>query len=127
MSELYYLLLSAGLCLVLWVPYVLERILNWGLLDTVGFPDNPPTQAKWAVRLKAAHYNLIENIIPFAILVFLLHSMEVSNSQTMLGASLFFYGRIAHAICHALAIPWLRTGGFLASWLGMIIIFLNLI
>ena len=53
--------------------------------------------------------------------------MEISNPQTILGASIFFYGRVVHAICHALAIPWLRTVGFLTSWLGMIIIFLNLI
>ena len=127
MSELYYLLLSAGLCIILWVPYVLERILNWGLLDTVGFPDNPPPQAKWAQRMKSSHYNLIENIVPFAILVFLLHSMEVSNSQTMMGAALFFYGRVVHAICQTLAVPWLRTGGFFASWVGMVMIILNLI
>ena len=127
MSELYYLLLSVGLCIILWLPYTTERILNWGLLDTVGFPDNPPSQAKWALRLKAAHYNMIENIVPFAILIFLLHAMEISNSQTMLGASMFFYGRIIHAVCHTLAIPWLRTGGYLASWIGMLIIFINLI
>ena len=127
MSELYFLLLSAGLCIILWLPYTLERILNWGLLDTFSFPDNPPSQAKWALRLKAAHYNMIENIVPFAILIFLLHAMEISNSQTLLGASMFFYGRIGHAICHTLAIPWLRTAGFLASWLGIFIIFLNLI
>ena len=39
-------------------------------------------------------HNMIENIVPFAILIFLLHAMEISNSQTMLGASLFFYGSL---------------------------------
>ena len=38
-SEIFYLVLSTGLCLILWLPYLLERIFNQGLIDTAGYPE----------------------------------------------------------------------------------------
>ena len=67
--ELCYLVMSAALCLVLPLIYVAARTVSWGLTDVVGYPEDPPEVPAWSARLKLAHNNLVENLIPFACLV----------------------------------------------------------
>lgn len=126
-SEIFYLVLSTGLCLVLWVPYLMERIFNQGLIDTAGYPEKIAAPAKWAQRSKLAHNNMLENLPIFAILIICLSILEVSNANTLLAASLFFYARVVHAVVYTLGIPWVRTIAFVASWLANIILFINII
>lgn len=126
-TDLNYLLWSAALCAVLWVPYVLERVMNWGLIQAVGYPDNPPEAANWAKRSQRAHLNLVENLPVFAVLVLIAHITGAGNEMTAMGAALFFYGRLAHAIVFIVGIPWLRTLAFVVSWVGMLLIFLQLV
>jgi uncharacterized MAPEG superfamily protein len=126
-SEIFYLVLSTGLCLILWLPYLLERIFNQGLIDTAGYPEKIAAPAKWAQRSKLAHSNMIENLPLFAILIICLNILEISNSNTLLAASLFFYARIIHAVVYTLGIPWVRTLAFVASWLANIILLINII
>ena len=47
--------------------------------------------------------------------------------MTLLGAELFFWGRLAHWLIYIAGIPWLRTLAWLVSVLGMILIFRELI
>ena len=63
--ELFYLLLSVGLCGILWVPIVIERVLRIGLSETVGNNPDDNMVPQWAVRVKRAHRNLVDNIIIF--------------------------------------------------------------
>lgn len=125
--EIFYLVLSTGLCLVLWIPYLMERIFNQGLIDTAGYPEKIAAPAKWAQRSKLAHNNMLENLPIFAILIICLSILEVSNANTLLAASLFFYARVVHAFVYTLGIPWVRTIAFVASWLANIILFINII
>ena len=67
--DLLYLTLSAGLCAVLWIPYILSRIQTWGLINAVGYPENPPEVPAWAQRSAKVHANMVENLAPFAALV----------------------------------------------------------
>ena len=39
------------------------------LPDAVGYPATPKPLAPWAQRMKAAHYNAVENLVLFAALV----------------------------------------------------------
>lgn len=126
-TDLFFLTLSAGLCAILWVPYVLSRIMTWGLIDAVGYPQNPPELPAWARRATRVHENMVENLAPFAALVLVAHVAGVANETTALGAMLFFWARVAHAIVFILGIPWLRTLAFVASWVGILLIFLQLI
>ncbi len=126
-SEIFYLVLSTGLCLILWIPYLMERIFNQGLIDTAGYPEKIAEPAKWAQRSKLAHKNMLENLPIFAILIICLNILEISNANTLLAASLFFYARVAHAVVYTLGIPWIRTLAFVASWLANIILFINII
>ena len=69
--ELKYLTWTALLTVLIWIPYILNMIGVRGLVDAVGYPENPKPLAKWAQRMKNAHYNAIENLAPFAALVLL--------------------------------------------------------
>ena len=61
-DELTYLTYTALLTALLWVPYILNQISTLGLLNALGYPENANPGADWARRLKAAHYNAVENL-----------------------------------------------------------------
>jgi len=58
-TELWYLTLVTVLTGLLFLPYVLDRIGQWGLIDTVGYPVNPKPLSPWAQRLMRAHANAV--------------------------------------------------------------------
>lgn len=125
-SGLLYLGLSAGLCLVFWVPYILARIQAWGLNAAVGYPASPPPEAAWAVRARKAHLNHVENLAPFAALVLVAELTGTSGGLTALGAMLFFWARLVHYVVYAMGVPWVRTLAFAVAWLGMVLIFVEI-
>jgi uncharacterized MAPEG superfamily protein len=123
-TELSYLAWSAFLCIVLWLPYVLERVQSQGLGNVLTYPENPPAPAAWAQRAQRAHLNLVENLPAFAALVIIAHLTDV-NAAT--GAGIFFWARLVHAVVHILGIAYVRTLAFAVSWVGMLIIFFSLL
>ena len=50
-TELLYLTLVTALTGLIWLPYILNRIVVEGLLNAVGYPQNPKPQAPWAQRM----------------------------------------------------------------------------
>lgn len=126
-AELLYLTLSAGLTIVLWIPYVVARTNTQGLSDALGYPENPPAPPAWAERSRRVHMNMVENLAPFAALVLVAHVLEISTEMTVLGATLFFWARVAHAVVLTAGIPYLRTLSFVVSWVGMVLIFVALV
>ena len=115
---------SVFLCLVLWIPYILSEIQVRGLSRAVGYPtgkyDDLPD---WAQRSQRAHMNMVENLAPFAALVLLASIADQASAATALGAALFFWARLVHAIVHIAGIPWARTLAFTVAWIGNLIIF----
>ncbi len=124
--ELRHLVMSAALCLVLPFIYVPARIVSWGLTDVVSYPENPPSVPAWSARLKLAHSNLVENLIPFACLVLVAQAASVSTSLTVFGAALFFWSKVAHALLYALKVAWFRTIAHAGAVVGMALIFIAL-
>ena len=120
--ELKYLTLIATFTALLWVPYILNVLANNKMSDAVGYPDDPLAMAPWAERLKRAHYNAVENLIVFAVLVLVANALEISNAATTSAAAAYFWGRLIHPIAYTLAIPWLRTLSFAVAWGGIICI-----
>ncbi len=125
--ELKYLTLAALWNAVIWVPYILNLISVRGLKDAVGYPADPAPMADWAQRLKAAHYNGVENLVVFGVVVLVAHLTGVSNEATALCAMIYFYARVVHTVVYALAVPWLRTLSFAVSWLAMLCIFAHVL
>ena len=120
-TEILYLVCVTLLTALLWVPYVLDRFVVWGIGDTVGYPANPKPLAPWAERLKAAHENAVENLVVFAALVLAAHAASVSNDATLLAAKLYFWSRVVHVLAYTFKVPWVRTLGFLGGWAAQMI------
>ena len=113
--ELRYLALVSVLTGLLWVPYILNMILVRGLIDAVGYPQNPKPLARWAQRLKAAHYNAVEGLVVFAALVLVANAAGIHNAAIASSAVWYFWARVVHAAAYAFGIPWVRTGAFVVG------------
>ena len=125
--ELEYLALAAVLTGLLWVPYILNTIAVRGLGEAVGYPDNPRPLAKWAQRLKAAHYNAVENLVVFATLVLVASAAGIHNPAIATAAAVYFWARVVHALAYTLAVPWVRTLSFaigfaMQMWIAAVIL-----
>jgi uncharacterized MAPEG superfamily protein len=126
-ADLHYLAWSAVLCLVLWLPYVMARFGVWGITDTMGYPENPPPLPSWAGRAERAHRNMVENLVPFTALVLVANLGGYDGQMTAVGAAIFFWSRVAHAIVYMMGIPWARTLTFMASWVGSLMVFFAIV
>jgi len=115
-SELSSLIWVVALSAVMWIPYILNTIMVRGLVNAMGYPDDPKPVAPWAARMKAAHYNAVENLVVFATLVLVLNAVGISNEATVLACEIYFWARLVHYIVYAAGIPWLRTLSFAVSW-----------
>jgi len=62
----------------------------------------------------------------FAAVVLAAVAVGNTNSMTLLGAQLFFYARIAYAVCYLGGIKWLRTASWLVSIVGVALILAQL-
>jgi uncharacterized MAPEG superfamily protein len=120
--ELKYLAMVTALTAVLWVPYILNRLAVRGVMDAVGYPENPRPQSPWATRLQKAHGNAVENLIVFATLVLIAHAAGVSNEATAFAAQMYLWARVVHAVAYTLAWPWIRTLAFTAGFVSQAIL-----
>jgi len=124
--ELMLLLWAVALTVVQMLIAVSGATLQVGLPKLAGNRDNMPALSGWVGRADRAHHNMLENLVLFAALVFLVFATGKSNSTTVLGAQLFFWGRLAYAVVYLIGIPWLRTGVWFVSIVGLALIFLQL-
>jgi uncharacterized MAPEG superfamily protein len=120
--ELTYLVWSAVLTFVLVLIAASGAQLQVGLEKLAGNREGLPELSGWAGRAQRAHLNMLENLILFAILVLVAQAAGVRNSATLLGAQLFFWGRVAHAVLYLAGIPWARTAAWFVSVIGLILI-----
>jgi len=117
-TELLYLTLVTALTGLLWLPYILDRIATRGLLDAVGYPDNPKPQSPWAVRLMRAHDNAVENLVVFAALVLVANAVGISNGVVAGAAVVYFWARVVHAVAYTFGVPWVRTLAFAVGFVA---------
>jgi uncharacterized MAPEG superfamily protein len=114
--ELKYLALVTTLTALIWIPYILNVIVVRGVLDTVGYPENPKPMAPWAQRMRAAHYNAIENLAVFAALVLVADAAGVTGEATALACVIYFWARVVHLAAYTFKIAWVRTLAFTVGW-----------
>ena len=107
---------------LLWMPYVLNRMVVLGIPGTVGYPSNPPPLAPWAQRLRAAHANAVENLVVFAALILAAQALSISTSVTATASVLYLWSRVLHAITYTLRISWLRTVAFVGGFAAQMMI-----
>jgi len=121
-TELLYLVLVTVLTGLIWIPYILDRIATWGLMDTVGYPDKPKAQSAWATRMHAAHENAVENLVVFAALVLVADAVGVSNAATAGACVVYFWTRVVHLAAYTFKVPWVRTLAFTVGWVCQMVI-----
>ena len=115
-TELTYLTLVTTLTALMWIPYILNMIMVRGLLDAVGYPEDPAPLSPWAASMKAAHANAVENLAVFAALVLIAHAAGVSNAATAMACQVYLWTRIVHLLSYTARIPWVRTISFVVGF-----------
>ncbi len=121
--ELFWLTMTVILTGVLWVPYIIDRIMVRGLMKTLDNPSPKDTpQSPWAQRLYFAHTNAVDNLIVFAPLVLILDSLGRSTQTTAIACAVYFWARLAHAIVYALGVPVLRTLAFAVGFIAQAVL-----
>lgn len=124
--ELTWLIYTIALTGLLWIPYVLNRISVRGLLPALGFPSEKTLpHAPWAERAMKAHSNAVENLVLFAPLVLVVHTLGISTSATRSAVVVYFVARVVHYIAYSLGVPVLRTLVFAVGWLATLLLALS--
>jgi uncharacterized MAPEG superfamily protein len=101
--------------------------LQVGLPALAGNREGLPPATGWAGRAARAHRNMLENLVLFAALVLIAVTAGRTNETTLLGAQLFFWARLVYAFVYLAGIPWLRTGVWFVSVIGLALIFFALL
>jgi uncharacterized MAPEG superfamily protein len=125
--ELNLLVWSTALAVVQVLVAVTGAFTQVGLMKLVGNREDMPKLVGWVGRAERAHLNILQNLVLFAVLVLVAVLTNRTNDMTLLGAQLFFWGRIAYALIYLAGIQWLRTLSWLVSVIGLVLIFLQLI
>lgn len=126
-TDLTMLVAAATLALLSFMPYFIAYIMHWGIGGIVGNRENLPALPAWANRAIAAHQNLTENLVHFAALVLVAHVTGATNDVTAMGATLFFWARVAYLVVYVAGVPWVRTVAFMAGWVGEVMILSQLL
>ena len=98
-----------------------------GLATAFGNRENLPELAGWGGRAQRANANMAQNLVLFAAVVLAAVEAGKSNSMTLLGAQLFFWGRVAYAVCYLAGIQYLRTASWLVSLIGIVLILIQML
>jgi uncharacterized MAPEG superfamily protein len=98
-----------------------------GLMAAFGNRENMPELPGWGGRAVRANNNMAQNLVVFAAVALAAVVAGRTNNMTLLGAQLFFWGRIAYAVCYLGGIKYLRTGSWLVSIIGVVLILLQLL
>ena len=127
-NELFWLLLTILVTALFWVPYIINRILEHGLIAALRNPnrDSRP-KSQWASRMMYAHENAVENLIIFAPLVLMVEYLQLNNQLTAIACAVYFFIRIAHYFIYSFGVPYLRTIAFFVGFLVQMFMGLTLI
>jgi uncharacterized MAPEG superfamily protein len=124
--ELTYLAYTIALFFVVVLVQASTGIQNNGGLAMANNRDNlkPPTTMQ--LRAKRLTDNFRENLWFFVPLVLIANAADISNQWTVLGAQLFFWSRLAHAVWYIAGWPIVRPLLWLAGIVACALIFLSL-
>lgn len=108
-TELFCLMLMTVLAASLWIPFIigvnmLPKVA--GAPNSFVVPPNPRSMPPWIARSYRAHQNLLEQFVPFAVVVIVGSLIGVSNGITQWAAIAFVVLRVAHAI--GMITAWMR-------------------
>ncbi|MFV9615902.1 MAG: MAPEG family protein [Gammaproteobacteria bacterium] len=127
-TELYWLTLTTLMTGLMWLPYIVNRMVEQGIGTAMWDPQGEiKTNIVWADRMMRAHKNAAENLIIFAPLVLTLHLTQLNNDLTALACMIYFFSRLTHYIVFSAGIPLLRVAAFMVSVITQLILAFTLL
>jgi uncharacterized MAPEG superfamily protein len=122
-TELCMLLWSVVLGLVQIALVATGSVSQRGLTWAVGARDGEPKALTGIpARLYRANCNFFETFPLFAVAVLLAFALQRHDGITVLGAQLYFWGRLAYVPVYAAGIPYLRTVVWAVSIVGIVLV-----
>lgn len=124
--ELMLLLWSTILAFVLIMIPAGDSLRQNGADLQAGPRDELPEPSVFNKRATRLSKNMLENMMLFTPLVLVAHASGTSNEMTVLGAQIFFYARVLHAIVYLAGWPKIRPLIWFVSVIGMALITIQL-
>lgn len=124
--ELTLLAWSVVLAIVHMLITMQALVSNKGLMTAFGNRENLPELPGWGGRASRANVNMAQNLVLFAAVVLAVMVAGRTNDMTLLGAHLFFWGRVAYAVSYLAGIQYLRTASWLVAIIGVALILIQL-
>lgn len=125
--ELTMLVYSIILTLILIVIPATMSIMENGLAVQAGPRDGLPESSVRNQRAVRLRNNMLENMVMFTGLVLVAHAADIHGTMSVLGAQIFFFARILHAIVYLAGWPWIRPVLWFISVIGMLMIVSQLV
>ena len=127
--EIYWLIWSAALTALLWIPYGSYRIARIGFVRHVTdpLPGDDPFEHEWAHRAYRTHMNAIETLAVFAPVAVAVHVTGSSNEITAIAAATYFWSRVAYVPIYIFKIPVLRPALFMVGLVSTLVMAYQLI
>ena len=125
--ELTMLVYSVALLVIVIAVQATAGILAQGLPAMAGSRDNLGEPSQFQSRSKRVAENHKEGLLLFAPLVLAASAAGISTELTVLGAQLFFYSRIAHAVIYLAGWPWIRPLAWFVGLVGTLMILFALL
>jgi len=122
--ELQMLAWSTTLLIALVVVQALAGVRAQGLMPMAGPRDDLPPPKKYQARMLRVVDNHREGLTMFAPLVLIAAVAQISNQWTVLGAQLFFYSRLAHAVLYIAGVPLVRPLAWAVGLAGVVMVLL---
>lgn len=125
--ELTYLAYTILLLFIVVMIQASANIRTHGGVVLANNRDNLGPPSAFGARAKRNVENLRENLWFFAPLVLIAAVANISNQWTVLGAQVFFWARVAHAIIYLAGWPIIRPFFWLAGIIACALIFLSVL
>jgi uncharacterized MAPEG superfamily protein len=124
--ELTLLAWSVVLAIVHMLATVQALVMQRGLMTAFGNRENLPELAGWGGRAARANINMAQNLVLFAAVALAAVAAGATNNMTLLGAQIFFWARVAYAVCYLGGFMYLRTAAWGVSIVGVALILIQL-
>lgn len=121
--ELDMLIYATALLVVLVLIQATAGVMAQGLTPMAGPRDDLPAPKPFQARTKRVVDNHREGLTMFAPLVLAAALAHVSNSWSVLGAQLFFYSRVVHAVLYLAGVVWIRPLAWAVGLVGTLMVF----
>ena len=125
--ELRLLAYSVALLLLLVLIQAATGVQAKGAIPMANNRDNIGPATGFHARMLRVVDNHREALTMFAPLILIAAAVHLTNSWTVLGARLFFYSRVAHAIWYVAGLPLIRPIFWAIGIAGTIVVLLALL